>query len=82
MVVMSGSVGHQFSIRYSAVHKAVVVIIPSTDCTMHIKFQKSHAVENYIHFVMSPMRMKVHQISLLKCKNNGVVQSKIKHDAR
>ena len=40
MVVMSGSVGHQFSIVYTAVHKAVVVVIPPTDCTIHIKFQK------------------------------------------
>ena len=40
MVVMSGSVGHQFSIVYAAVHKAVVVIIPPIDCTIHIKFQK------------------------------------------
>ena len=40
VVVMSGSVGHQFSIVYTAVHKAVVVVIPPTDCTISIKFQK------------------------------------------
>ena len=40
MAVMSGSVDHQFSIVYTAVHTAVVVIIPPIDCTIHVKFQK------------------------------------------
>ena len=61
MMVMSGSVGHQFSIVCTAVHKAVVIVIPSTDRTIHIyKGSKSCAVEKCIHFVMSPMYTKVH----------------------
>ena len=46
MVVMSESVGHQFSIVYAAVHKAVVTIIPPIGCTIHIKFQKVAQWEN------------------------------------
>ena len=40
IMVMSGSVGHQFSIVYTAVLRAVVVVIPPIDYTIHVKFQK------------------------------------------
>ena len=46
------------------------------------KVSKGCIVEKYIHFVVSPMCTEIHQISVLKHKNNGVAQSRIKHDAR
>ena len=47
MMMMSGSVGCQFSVVYTAIHKAVVVIIPPIDCTIHVKFQKLHSGKIY-----------------------------------
>ena len=46
------------------------------------KVSKNCAVEKCILFVMSPMCTKICQILLLKCKNKGVAQSRIKHNAR
>ena len=87
--VMYLSFGGDVWISWSSVFNCVYCCPQGCSChnsshrLYHVyKVSKSCAVEKYICFVMSPMCTKVHQILLLKCKNNGVMQSRIKHNAR